>query len=122
MALTATWLRTVSGALCALLLLVFTIAPAVESVICASEDAPSVSVPSAFGDVPTRSDHGEQPPFGKAGADVCAHGHCHHGASAVPVFGAVLAVKTMVPLALAPGAGGVPPSNRPEAPSEPPRA
>ena len=43
MASTRNWLKTVSGALCALLLLVFTVTPAVDALICGAEDAPGAS-------------------------------------------------------------------------------
>jgi hypothetical protein len=121
MARTATWLKTVSGALCALLLLVFTFAPAVDALLCGSEDVPAASAQVSAGEGAVDQDHTDKTPHGNA-ADICSHGHCHHGASAVPTMSAVLAVNDRRPLILSPEAGGVPSSNVPDGPKEPPRA
>jgi hypothetical protein len=122
MARTAAWLKTVSGALCALLLLVFTFAPAIDALLCGSEDAPVASAQASDAQIAFSQNHTDKAQHGKAGGEVCAHGHCHHGASAVPSVSAVLAVNDVRPLILAPEAGGVPPSNQPDGPTEPPRA
>ncbi|WP_297511405.1 hypothetical protein [uncultured Caulobacter sp.] len=122
MASVATWLRNASGALCALLLLAFTIVPSFDSIVCGSEQAPGVSAQVGAGDAAISQDHGAKSQHGKAGAEACAHGHCHHGASAAPAVSAKLAANAILSLTLAPGASGVPPSNPPDGPEEPPRA
>jgi hypothetical protein len=122
MASTRTWLKTVSGALCALLLLVFTVAPAVDALVCGSENAPTVSAHVAVGEAVASPDHADKAAHGKAGAETCAHGHCHHAAPAAPAVGATFAFKAILPPTLTPEAGGVPPSNTPDGPEEPPRA
>lgn len=122
MSRTATWLKTVSGALCALLLLVFTFAPAVDALLCGSEDVPAATAQVSVGEVAVGLDHTDKTQHGKAAGDVCSHGHCHHSASAVPPMSAVLAVNDLRPLTLSSETGGVPPSNVPDGPKEPPRA
>lgn len=127
MASTRNWLKTVSGALCALLLLVFTVTPAVDALICGAEDAPSASAQVGAVEAVASPDHadnanpGKAHP-GKAGAEACAHGHCHHAAPVAPAVGAAFAFKTILPPTLKPEAGWLPPSNTPDAPNEPPRA
>lgn len=122
MASTRNWLKTVSGALCALLLLVFTVTPAVDALVCGAEDAPSASAQVGGGEAVASPDHGDKAHPGKAGAEACAHGHCHHAAPVAPAVGAAFAFKTILPPTLKPEAGGLPPSNTPDAPNEPPRA
>lgn len=118
----ATWLKTVSGGLCALLLLAFAIAPSIDSVVCGAEDAPGVSAQVGVGPAAISQDHLDKTQHGKAGAEACAHGHCHHGVSAMPALSAALAVNAILLMTLSPGASGVPPSNLPDGPKEPPRA
>ena len=122
MARAATWLKMVSGALCALLLLVFTIAPAIDAVVCSSESPPTTSAQLSVGEVSVSQDHTDKAHPGKGGEEVCAHGHCHHGASVVAPAAAVLAFNAIRPLDLIPEASGLPPSNQPDGPAEPPRA
>ncbi|NQE64350.1 hypothetical protein E1H18_4606 [Caulobacter sp. RHG1] len=121
MAWTATWLKTISGALCGLVLVVFTLVPAVDSLLCGFEGRPAVSAQLAVGKVVATSDHDDRSQTGKVGGEVCAHGHCHHGLSAAPPIGAMAAVALVRPLVLAPETSGLPPSNQPDGPTEPPR-
>lgn len=122
MASLATWLRTASGALCALLLLILTLAPAIDSLVCGPEDAASVSALVGVSAEPTGQDQVDGSHHRTAGAEACAHGHCHHTAVAVPEGGATLAANAGLPLILTPDANGLPPSNLPDGPKEPPRA
>lgn len=122
MAWTATWLKTVSGALCALVLIAFTVVPAVDSVLCGFEDAPAASAQLAVGEVVASSDHDDRDQTGTVGGEACAHGHCHHAFSATPPVGPVVTAALERPLVLAPESSGLPPSNQPDGLKEPPRA
>ena len=84
MASTRNWLKTVSGALCALLLLVFTVTPAVDALVCGAEDAPGAIAQVGVGEAVASQDHADKAHPGKAGAEACAHGHCHHAAPVAP--------------------------------------
>ncbi|AYV46214.1 hypothetical protein C1707_08070 [Caulobacter flavus] len=121
---TMTWLKQVSGALCALLLLAFTVVPAADALLCAPDAASMVSIQAAADQAVVKasasSDHSQT--GHQDGGDVCVHGHCHHPGQIIAPFISGEAIKQMVALRLAPGVGDLPPSNQPDGPKEPPRA
>lgn len=121
MAGTATWLKQISGALCALLLMAFAVVPAADAILCAPDAASAAGVPAVAGQAAASSDDHAQDGH-RDGGEVCAHGHCHHPGQAVAPLAGGRALKPVASLRLAPAIGVAPPSNLPDGPEEPPRA
>ena len=84
MAFLTTWLKQTGGAILAALLLCVSIAPAIDSLVCSS-DAPAIASAHADAVHAVSSKAAEQGHADDAGAP-CLHGHCHHGAAAIPAL------------------------------------
>lgn len=84
MAFLTTWLNQAGGVILACLLLCMSVAPAIDSLVCSS-DAPAVGNAHAEAERAVASETSEQGHADDAGAP-CLHGHCHHGAVAMPAL------------------------------------
>ncbi len=66
----------------ALLIAVLALAPSLDNLIC-PDDAPPLAAATALldGEVHAAAISADHAPDDQGAADVCIHGHCHHGAS-----------------------------------------
>lgn len=84
MAFLTTWLKQAGGVILAALLICVSIAPAIDSLVCSS-DATAIASVHADAMASVASETSEQGHADDAGAP-CLHGHCHHGAAALPAL------------------------------------
>lgn len=84
MAFLTTWLKQAGGMILAGLLLCVSIAPAIDSLVCSS-DAPAVASVHTQAEHAVASETSDRGHADDAGAP-CLHGHCHHGATAMPAL------------------------------------
>jgi hypothetical protein len=81
MALAAEWRRW-RGVFAAVLLLLFTVAPSLDGIVCGDDGAVAAESHVLHGDHDATDDAAEDDAHG-----ACHHGHCHHGSGFAPPQG-----------------------------------
>ncbi|WP_145998337.1 hypothetical protein [Caulobacter flavus] len=123
MARLSTWLKHTMGAIFACLVLCLSLVPTLDSMVCSSDTSAVELVQTTPGQQVTDPAHnhggnGQR----ETGGDACIHGHCHQSVSPASPIIVRQVVAQISGANLAPAETGLPPSNLPDGPKEPPRA